>query len=79
MGRPRRPRSSHPAPHRPVPRIPVYHLNVDGSVTQAAEHDLTGSLLDLTTAVLALGEELSAGPLTGMLANRACSRRRPAR
>jgi hypothetical protein len=44
--------------YRPVPRIPVYHVNVDGSVVQAAEHDLTGALLDLITAVLALGEEL---------------------
>jgi hypothetical protein len=41
--------------YRPVPRIPV---PADGSVVQAAEHDLTGALLDLITAVLALGEEL---------------------
>jgi hypothetical protein len=44
--------------YRPVPRIPVYHIRVDDAVVQAAEHDLTGALLDLITAVLALGEEL---------------------
>jgi hypothetical protein len=44
--------------YRPVPRIPVYHIRVDDVVVQAAEHDLTGALLDLITAVLALGEEL---------------------
>jgi hypothetical protein len=45
-------------PYRPVPRIPIYHVKVDDTVVQAAEHDLTGALLDLVTAVLALGEEL---------------------
>jgi hypothetical protein len=44
--------------YRPVPRTPVYHLRVDETVAQAAEQDLTGALLDLITAVLALGEEL---------------------
>jgi hypothetical protein len=44
--------------YRPVPRIPVYHISVDDAVIQAAEHDLTGALLDLITAVLAFGEEL---------------------
>jgi len=43
---------------RPVPRIPAYHVRVDDAVVQAAEHDLTSALLDLITAVLALGEEL---------------------
>jgi len=43
---------------RPVPRLPVYHVRVDDVVIQAAEHDLTAALLDLVTAVLALGEEL---------------------
>jgi len=47
--------------YRPVPRVPVYHVRVDDAVVQAAEHDLTGALLDLITAVLALGEE----PLPG--------------
>ena len=45
-------------PYRPVPRVPIYHISVDDTVVQAAEHDLTGALLDLITAVLALGEEL---------------------
>jgi len=44
--------------YRPVPRTPVYHIRVDDTVVQAAEHDLTGALLDLITAVLALGKEL---------------------
>lgn len=44
--------------YRPVPRTAVYHIRVDDTVVQAAEHDLTGALLDLITAVLALGEEL---------------------
>ena len=44
--------------YRPVPRVPIYHVSVDDTVVQAAEHDLTGALLDLITAVLALGEEL---------------------
>jgi hypothetical protein len=44
--------------YRPVPRAPVYHIRVDDTVVQAAEHDLTGALLDLITAVLALGKEL---------------------
>ena len=47
--------------YRPVPRIPVYHVRVDDAVVQAAEPDLTGALLDLITAVLALGEELLPG------------------
>ena len=45
-------------PYRPVPRVPIYHVSVDDTVVQAAEHDLTGALLDLITAVLALGKEL---------------------
>ncbi len=49
-------------PYRPVPRLPVYHVRVDQIVVQAAEHDLTAALLDLMTAVPALGEELSARP-----------------
>ncbi len=44
--------------YRPVPAIPVYHISAGDAVVQAAEHDLTGALLDLVTAVLALGEEL---------------------
>jgi hypothetical protein len=45
-------------PYRPVPCVPIYHVSVGDTVVQAAEHDLTGALLDLITAVLALGEEL---------------------
>ena len=42
--------------YTPVPRIPIYHVSVDDHVILAAEHNLTGSLLDLVTAVLTLGE-----------------------
>jgi hypothetical protein len=46
-----------PPPYRPVPGAAVYHVCVDGDmVTVVAEHDLAGPLLDLVTAVLALGE-----------------------
>ena len=47
-----------PPPYRPVPKGPVYHLRVDEQVVLVAEHDLSGSLYDLVTAVLALGEAL---------------------
>jgi hypothetical protein len=47
-----------PPPYRPVPGDPVYHLRVDEQVVLVAEHDLSGSLFDLVTAVLALGEAL---------------------
>ena len=46
-----------PAPYRPAPGIAVYHLSVDDYVVMAAEHDLAGPLLDLVTAVMALGGE----------------------
>jgi hypothetical protein len=43
-------------PYRPAPRAPIYHVSLDdGMVVLAAEHDLCGPLLDLVTAVLALG------------------------
>ena len=45
-------------PYRPVPGIPVYHVSVGDQVILAAEPDLGGPLLNLVTAVLALGEEL---------------------
>ena len=45
-------------PYTPVPRTPVYHVRVDDQVTLAAEHDLTGSLLDLVIAVLTMGDVL---------------------
>jgi hypothetical protein len=42
--------------YTPVPRTPIYHVSVDDHVILAAEHDLTGALLDLVTAVLAMGD-----------------------
>jgi hypothetical protein len=45
-----------PPPYRPVPGGPVYHLRVDERVVLVAEHDLSGPLYDLVTAVLAIGE-----------------------
>lgn len=45
-----------PPPYRPVAGDPVYHLRVDEQVVLVAEHDLSGPLFDLVTAVLAIGE-----------------------
>ena len=42
--------------YRPVPGGPVYHLRVDEQAVLVTEHDLSGPLYDLVTAVLALGE-----------------------
>jgi hypothetical protein len=39
-----------------VPGAAVYHLRVDGQVALVAEHDLSGPVYDLVTAVLAIGE-----------------------
>ena len=47
-----------PLLYQPVPGDPVYHLRVDEQIVLVAEHDLSGSLYDLITAVLALGETL---------------------
>ena len=47
-----------PPPYRPIPEGAVYHLRVDEQVMLVAEHDLSGPLYDLVTAVLALGEAL---------------------
>jgi hypothetical protein len=48
-----------PQLYHPVPRAPVYHVSVDDSpMALAAEHDLCGPLLDLVTAVLAMGDEV---------------------
>jgi hypothetical protein len=47
-----------PPPYRPVPGVPVYHVSVGDQVILVAEHDLGGPLLNLVTAVLALGELL---------------------
>ena len=43
-------------PYRAVPGEAVYHLRVDDQVALVAEHDLSGPLYDLVTAVLAIGE-----------------------
>jgi hypothetical protein len=49
--------SAAPPPYRPVPGTPIYHVSLDdGTVVLVAEHDLCGPLLDLVTAVLAIGE-----------------------
>ena len=46
-----------PPPYCPVPGAPVYHVGLDdGTVVLVAGHDLCGLLLDLVTAVLAMGE-----------------------
>ena len=45
-----------PPLYRPVPGDPVYHLRVDEQVVLVAEHDLSGSLYDLVTVVLPVGE-----------------------
>jgi hypothetical protein len=39
-----------------APTGPVYHLRVDERGVLVAEHDLSGPLYDLVTAVLAIGE-----------------------
>jgi hypothetical protein len=49
-----------PPPYRPVPGTPIYHLSLDSDrQVLVAEHDLGGPLLDLVTAVLAIGAEVS--------------------
>jgi hypothetical protein len=45
-----------PPPYRAVPGGPVYHLRVGEQSVLVAEHDLSGPLYDLVTAVLAIGE-----------------------
>ena len=45
-----------PPPYRAVPGEAVYHLRADDQVVLVAEHDLSGPLYDLVTAVLAIGE-----------------------
>jgi hypothetical protein len=44
-------------PYGPAPGIAVYRIRVDDYVVMAAEDDLAGPLLDLVTAVLAMGGE----------------------
>jgi hypothetical protein len=45
-------------PYRPAVGIAVYQIRVDDYVVMAAEHDLAGPLLDLATAVMALGGKM---------------------
>jgi hypothetical protein len=46
-----------PPPYRPVPGCRLYQVSVHGGVqVLVAEHDLHGPLLDLVTAVLAMGQ-----------------------
>jgi hypothetical protein len=46
-------------PYRPVPGTPIYHVSLDdGRQVLVAEQDLGGALLDLVTAVLAMGEQV---------------------
>ena len=47
-----------PVPYRPVPGTPIYHLRLDNRDFLIADQDLDGPLLDLVTAVLALGEAM---------------------
>jgi hypothetical protein len=48
-----------PPPYRPVPGTAIYHVSLDGGrQVLVAEHDLGGPLLDLITAVLAMGAEV---------------------
>jgi hypothetical protein len=48
-----------PPPYRSVPGSPICHLSVDdGRQVLVAERDLGGALLDLVTAVLAMGEQV---------------------
>lgn len=45
-----------PVCYRPAPGAVIYHVGVDDQVTVIGEHDLTGPLLGLVTAVLAFGD-----------------------
>jgi hypothetical protein len=47
-------------PYTAVPRTLIYHVSVDDYAILAAEHNLTGSQLDLITAVLAMGDAVLA-------------------
>jgi hypothetical protein len=48
-----------PPPYRPVPGSPICHLSMDdGEQVLVAERDLGDALLDLVTAVLAMGEQV---------------------
>jgi hypothetical protein len=63
-----------PPPYRPVPGTPIYHISLDdGRQVLVAEHDLGGALLDLVTAVLAMGEQVerTQPPVSGSAGRRA--------
>jgi hypothetical protein len=64
-------------PYRAVPGGTVCHLRVGEQVALVAEHDLSGPLYDLVTAVLAIGEppHLAGGRPAGQRASRGISRR----
>jgi hypothetical protein len=65
-----------PPPYRPVPGTPIYHLSLDGGrQVLAAEQDLGGALLDLVTAVLAMGEQVERArpPAPGFAGRRAAA------
>ena len=47
-----------PAPYRPVPGSPLYHLRLGERDLLVADHDLCGPLLDLVTAILAFGQPI---------------------
>jgi hypothetical protein len=47
-----------PPPYRPVPGTPIYHVRAGDCVALVAEPDLCGPLLDLVTAVLAMGDDV---------------------
>jgi len=50
-----------PPPYRPVPGATLYHISFDdGREVLVAEDDMGGPLLDLVTAVLAMGDEVLA-------------------
>jgi hypothetical protein len=49
-----------PPPYRPAPGGPVYHLRAGERDVLVADHDLSGPLSDLITAVLAWGEAVLA-------------------
>jgi hypothetical protein len=44
--------------YRAVPGRLIYHIKIDDHVSLVAEHDLTGPLGELATAVLARGAEV---------------------
>jgi hypothetical protein len=58
MGESRRSRDQCPRAVPPSPGVAVYHIRMDDYVVMAAKYDLAGPLLDLVTAVMALGATL---------------------